>query len=403
MNMTTSPKNADYVSYPLMSSIRRPSPVLLLAVLILNLSACSENQQLADYAPDQLGPFDVGHTSLVATDAERGDRALPVDLWYPVDPGEGNDAPITIYPLAEGVGLDSEVAREDAPATAETGLSLLVFSHGYGGINTQSVKLMEALASHGFVVASPEHIGNSQASPGDDFDTAAGNRVPDVSFVIDAMFERGRNVADPLYGRLDEAQVGVIGHSFGGMTAIGVKSGWAGAEPDPRVAAIVPISAVIDGGLQGDDRSGSNAGFSAEQLARVQVPAMLIGGTEDVSVPIANNQIAFEQMTQAPVVYKADIIGATHTHFANICDIGNMLIDSGIRENMWPAIGAGALVAPYNATCTEEAFSIEEATRLLNLYAVAFFRLHLRGDGEYAGYLDKDYAAKESAVDFSKR
>ncbi|MCP4195564.1 MAG: hypothetical protein GY762_00290 [Proteobacteria bacterium] len=402
--MTTSQKNAIYVSHPLMSAIRGRSPVLLLAVLLLGLSACSENQdQWAEHPPDQLGPFDVGHTAFVATDGLRGDRALPIDLWYPVDPGGGNDASITSYPLAAGVGLDSEVAREDAPATVATGLSLLVFSHGYGGISTQSVKLMEALASHGFVIASPEHIGNSQASPGDDFDTAAGNRVPDVSFVIDAMFERGRDAEDPLYGRLDETQVGVVGHSFGGMTAIGVKSGWAGAEPDPRVAAIVPISAVIDGDLQSDQRSGSNIGFSAEQLAGVQVPTMLIGGTEDVSVPIANNQIAFEEMTLATAVYKVDVIGATHTHFANICDIGNMLIDSGIKEDIWPAMGAGALVAPYNATCTEEAFPIEEATRLASLYAVAFFRFHLRGDMEYANYLDETYAAKESAVGFSKR
>ena len=43
--------------------------------------------------------------------------------------------------------------------------SLLVFSHGYRAINTQSTDLMEALASHGFVVASPEHTGNAQGSP----------------------------------------------------------------------------------------------------------------------------------------------------------------------------------------------------------------------------------------------
>ncbi len=376
--------------------------MLLLVALILCLSACSEDQQ-TNYAPDEQGPFDVGHVAFTATDAERDDRALPIDLWYPVDPGEGNDAPITSYPLAAGVGLDSEVARENAPATGETGLNLLVFSHGYGGISTQSVKLMEALASHGFVVASPEHIGNSQAAPGDDFDTAAGNRVPDVSFVIDTVFESNRDAEDPLYGRLDEAQVGVIGHSFGGMTAIGVKAGWAGAVPDPRVAAIAPISAVIDGDLQSDDRSGSNAGFSPEQLARVEVPAMLIGGTADTSVPIANNQIAFEEMTQAPAVYKVDIIGANHTHFANVCDIGNMLIDMGMTEDKWPGLGAGALVAPYNATCTEEAFPIDEATRLTNLYAVAFFRRHLRGEEEYADYLDEAYAETEAAVDFSKR
>ena len=44
-------------------------------------------------------------------------------------------------------------------------------------------------------------------------------------------------------------------------------------------AAIAPISAVIDGTLQSDDRPSPNAGFSAEQLASIIVPVMLIAGT----------------------------------------------------------------------------------------------------------------------------
>ena len=379
---------------------------LLIALLALGLSACSDlldTEPWPDHAPDQLGPFDVGHTAFTATDAARADRALPVDLWYPADPGAGQGATVTSYPLAAGVGLDSEVAHEDIPATSQTGLGLLVFSHGYGSINTQSVRLMEALASHGFVIASPEHIGNSQGSPDDDFDTAAANRVPDVSFVIDHVLARGRDSADPLHGRLDESSIGVIGHSFGGMTAVGMKAGWAGAAPDPRVAAIAPMSAVIDGELQQDDRPSPNAGFSAEQLALVEVPVMLIGGTADENVPIANNQIAFEQLTAAPRVYKMDIIGATHTHFANVCDIGNMLIDSGLTQDMWPALGAEDLVEPYNAACAEEAFPIAEATRLTHLYAVAFFRRHLRGEKGYDNYLGARYASGEAAVSLSIR
>lgn len=262
---------------------------------------------------------------------------------------------------------------------------------------------MEALASHGFIVAAPEHTGNSQSSMTDSFDQAAANRVPDVSFLIDTMIARNRDPEDPFYGRLDERQFGVVGHSFGGMTAIGMAAGWAGAGPDPRVAAIVPISAVIDAELQETPRTGPNAGFTAEQLASITVPVMLIGGTKDESVPIENNEIAFEQMTRAPRVYKVDVIGATHTHFANICAIADLLIGIGLGPEAWPAVGAGDLVEPYRVTCGPDAMPVEEAHRLENLYTIAFFRRHLLGERGYDHYLTPEYAESEPAVHFAVR
>ena len=354
-------------------------------------------------APDSLGTFAVGHTSFVAVDADRGDRSIPIDVWYPVDPGMAGAAPAANLPLAPGIGLESDVALEDPPVSDRSDQPLVVFSHGYEGINTQSVDLMETLASHGFVVASPEHTGNSQSTPDDSFDEAAASRVPDVSFVIDTMTERSREPGDPFAGRLDEERVGVVGHSFGGMTAIGTAAGWAGAEPDPRVVAIVPISAVIDGGLQSTERSGPNAGFTADQLAGVEIPVLLMGGTEDESVPIENNDIAFEQLSAAQVVHKVAIDGATHTHFANVCTFGELLIDLGIEEAAWPDIGAADLVEPYRATCAPEVFPIDEAVRLQNLYTVAFLKRHLVGDEAYDRFLTEDFAANEPAIAFESR
>ena len=373
----------------------------LLLCCVIGLTACgdSSDQPVAPAnAPDMPGPFAVGHNSFTAIDPLRANRMLPVDVWYPAAAADAQDAPRTNYPLAPGIGLDSALAVDDLPVSAGKQQNLLVFSHGYGGINTASVVLMETLASHGFIVIAPEHTGNSQTSNDDSFDQAAANRVPDVAFLIDTMVDRGRQRGDIFYGRIDENRIGVVGHSFGGMTSVGMASGWAGADPDPRVAAIAPISAVFDAELQSDERTGPNAGFTAEQLERITIPVMLMGGTEDSNVFIQNNSIAFEQMKNSTDVYKVDIIGANHTHFANVCDIGQLLIKLGILQDSWPAIGAGDLLEPYATTCTAEAFSIVEAERLQNLYIVSFFKRHLLDDKKYDYYLSRDFAEREPAV-----
>jgi predicted dienelactone hydrolase len=185
------------------------------------------------------------------------------------------------------------------------------------------------------------------------------------------------------------------------MTAIGMASGWAGAEPDPRVTAIVPISAVIDGEMQSDERPSPNAGFTEEQLASITVPVMLIGGTEDVNVPIGNNELAFAQMVNAPHVYKVDVIGATHNHFAAICPIANTLIEFGLGPESWPGIGAEALIEPYETTCGPDVLPIEEATRLQNLYVVSFFKWHMLNASGYDRYLTQEFAETEPKIAIS--
>lgn len=354
-------------------------------------------------SPDELGPFIVGHASFTPVDASRDDRSLRTEVWYPVDETDTSGVLRTEYDLIPGFGLQSEVAYDDLPVSDRAAQTLIVFSHGYGGINIQSIDLMESLASHGFVVVSPEHTGNAQDSMTDDFDQAAANRVPDVSFLIDTMMARSADAADDFYDRLDPDEVGVIGHSFGGMTAIGSAAGWAGAQPDPRVVAIAPISAVIDGDLQSDEREGDNSGFADSELATIDVPVLLVGGTEDVDVPIENNQLAFDGLSNAPVVYKVDVVGANHTHFANVCDIGDLMIEMGLDQDSWVALGAEDLIIPYETTCGPDAFPVAEAIRLSTLYAVAFFKHHIHGEAGYGDYLTTDHAKQEPDVVFSLR
>ncbi|MEC9465428.1 MAG: hypothetical protein VX834_06575 [Myxococcota bacterium] len=376
----------------------------MLLVMLSGFVACGDGNSDESLArPDALGEFGVGHTTFTAVDSARDDRPLLMDVWYPTDTVADPTVADVSYALSPLFGLESDIAVSEAPVSNRSEQTLLVFSHGYGGIHLQAIELMETLASHGFIVASAEHTGNAQASNTDSFDVAASNRVPDVSFVIDTMLARNADSADLFFGRIRSEGVGVLGHSFGGMTTLGSVAGWAGAPADPRVAAIAPMSAVIQADLQQTERTSPHAGFTPEQLQGIEVPAMLIGGTLDEDVWIENNEVGFERMTSAPSLYKVDIAGATHTHFTNVCTIGSMLIELGLTRDMWPTIGAADLEVPYEDTCSEGAFPVSEVNRLLNVYVVSFFRHHLLGHTGYQQYLTQDYAEGEPAIELTLR
>ena len=92
-------------------------------------------------------------------------------------------------------------------------------------------------------------------------------RVADVQFVIDALLADPR-VLPPL-AAVDATQVAVVGHSYGGFTALAV----AGVEtPDPRIRGVA--------GLQPFARS-----LSRKVIARIAVPTMLIVGALDQTCP----------------------------------------------------------------------------------------------------------------------
>ncbi|MCC6763773.1 MAG: hypothetical protein IT293_03840 [Deltaproteobacteria bacterium] len=370
-------------------------------------------------APGAAGPWAVGHRSLVSVDGSRSNgrrciggtkngrecaadsqcpagacsvgRYLPFEAWYPVDAPDAY-GPFTGYSLSGIASLDSDLAHENAPVSNASARPLVVFSHGSGGIAIQSVRLMERLASHGFVVVAPSHTGNttadSTAVPPTSVAPAQAllDRVPDVSFVITHMTTLAATPADPFFGRVDGADVGVAGHSFGGFTALAVKSGYQGIPPDPRVQAIMPIAP-------------ASSTITDAELGNVAVPTLFMTGTLD---PLLSEEARAAGLIQSsPFNYRADVVGAVHTHFANICDIANALIAAGFAPASWPSLGAGALVAPYNATCIPPAFPIDEATRLQNLYAAAFFRRHLLGQTIYDPYLTTAYAtANEPDIDF---
>ncbi len=106
---------------------------------------------------------------------------------------------------------------------------LVVASHGLAGDRKGFAIIAEHLASHGFAVAALDHPGSDRAqfqallegradeiaSP-----TEFSDRPRDVSFLLDELTRLNNDSNSPIANRLDLDKIGIIGHSFGGYTAL---------------------------------------------------------------------------------------------------------------------------------------------------------------------------------------
>jgi predicted dienelactone hydrolase len=378
----------------------RRSLVRSLALLALFAFASAAEAGRPRYAdPNDYGPFGVGHTLVHFVDAARGDRTLRTEIWYPVDPEDAVGEPAFYDFQFFGLGLTSPIAIEEAEITSTGWLPMVIFSHGSCGPSWQSTPLVEALASHGMIVVAPNHAGNSvndclgTGNP-DPFEEVARNRPLDVSFLIDAMLARVADPDDFFYVRVDPRRIGVAGHSFGGYTALAMAAGLDRPDlgiqlaPDPRVRAIAPIAPAS--GL-----------FSDAELASIEVPMLLLSATEDTTTPVVTNTTRPWDLAGSRPLYRADVDGAGHLHFANLCDIAQALLDFGVHE-----AGVAQLLGAedYYATCGSGAFPIAEARRIQSFYVTAFFKRHLWWDGRYDPFLAPDWAlAHEPDVLYSTK
>jgi predicted dienelactone hydrolase len=325
--------------------------------------------------PADLGPWAVGRDTFQVVDPSRDDRTLTVDVWYPVDDGDAAGPP-SAYDLIFAA-IESAVAFDAPPASAAGPFPLLVFSHGNGGIRFQSFFLMEHLASHGFVVAAPDHAGNTALDiliPGTPFETR--DRPLDVSLVITRMLERNAAPGDAFEGRVDPDRIGVAGHSFGGFTTIAMGAGFEDVPPDPRVQALMPMSPV-------------STAFSQAAIANIGVPVLLVGGTADTTTPIdPQTEYAWASLGVRPR-YRVDVLEAGHNSFTNICQIGDALLDAGLPPDI-----LAFLLGNLEEGCSPDLIAIERAHELTNLYATAYLKRNLEGDPRYSRYLTRATARK---------
>jgi len=264
---------------------------------------------ISEYDPFVRGRFPVGVRTIQALDAHRR-REFSCEVWYPAtEQNAGQDlAPDTqdLFAAPSG-GLRRQFAVRGA--AAEPGpYPLILFSHSSGGNRLQSTFLCTHLASHGYFVAALDHSemvapelarkdNESVEQKAARVEAWIENRVPDICFLLDRMLSDSDFQAN-----IDAGAIGMVGHSFGGWTAL------AAPEVERRIRAVV---ALAPGGS-----SQPKPGIIPAKLAFAwgrDVPTMYLVAENDVCLPIEG---MFEIFERTPAKKQMLILSrADHMHF----------------------------------------------------------------------------------------
>jgi dienelactone hydrolase len=277
-----------------------------------------------DYNPFLRGSFPVGVITQELHDSER-DRILPTEIWYPAtDEYQGQDLAEETQDKYSIIGIPgSQEAVRDAKRREGT-FPLIIFSHGYGGFNRISSHLCCHLASHGYIVVSPNHVGNTimdmvkltnktEQELMNLLTQVFLDRPKDIFFLIDCVLENNASIpSDVITGE----NVGVTGHSFGGWTTL------MAASQDERISTILPIASA---GGAAQDPAEENPFYDALDLNwKHEINTLYIAADKDNQVPIASIYDLFDR-TQEPkrmVVLK----NADHMHLTAFSEVAHELI-----------------------------------------------------------------------------
>lgn len=274
----------------------------------------------------ELGPNPVGNARIEMVD-RTGARTLPVELWYPAvesaraaaatgqpmeafEAGTSNEAALATMVSASPTSCLRATVRSalDVDAAASPALfPVVVFSHCHDCTRFDIAEVCERLASHGIVVAAPDHVGNTAW---DDPPAAVGSaflavRVSDVSSVLDRLLDAAAaEMPATLRGRIDPARAAVMGHSFGAATTGPVVAS------DDRFVAALAIAAPVRllGGVDEAD---------------IHVPYLFLLAQEDNSIGSGGNSlIRGDYAALTTPAWLAEVAGAGHWSFSDIAGLG---------------------------------------------------------------------------------
>ncbi len=187
---------------------------------------------------------------------------------------EANQNHANSYKTSKIAGLD--VAIWEAKDLSKPA-PLVIFSHGFGGVNVQSKFIMQALADKGYLVMAPNHRDahglTAGLQPAMSFQKSAQwsdkvyiDRHDDIVLLFTALKKD-----HDWKGRIDWSKVALCGHSLGGYTVLALAGAWPSWKQN-GIKAILALSPYCQPFVINGD------------LANMGIPVMYQGGTRDFGI-----------------------------------------------------------------------------------------------------------------------
>jgi predicted dienelactone hydrolase len=273
---------------------------------------------------------------------------------------------------------------------------IAIVSHGFGAVKEDFLFLNQHLASHGYVVMAPDHVGSDlsyrQEFLGGRLNTLLSpiefvNRPQEISFLIDEL-ERLVAQSPDWAAQLDLSRIAAIGDSLGSATVMAL----AGAALDQnrlvevcdRNTLILNFSLYLQCRARflppksytlADPRitaaiAAHNLGagiYSPESMGQIEVPLLMVSGNADIVAPVVTERFA-------PFIW----LDAEPRYLA--------LLQIGTHFSSKPP-GEGAGDVPSLLTGDHR----DVGSTYFRALATAFLGAHLQGQDQYRPYLTAAY------------
>ncbi len=273
--------------------------------------------------------YNIGHSYVVLTDQLRSDRKVPVDIYYPV--GSRNDD------LTDG--------RQNKPM-----FPVVCFAHGYLMSSEAYSNIQEMLVPEGIIMLFPRTCKGLFPS----------HRLfaEDLAFVMNETKRLRNDPSSVLYEITDTIRC-LMGHSMGGGAL------FLAANMISDLSAVTALSPF-------------DTNPSAKQAASsVQVPALLITGSNDCITPVAKHQQPIYEMSASLDKTSIVILGGTHCQMGSVnsaCNLGERL--AGCRAGI----------------------SRDEQHMILGRYLIPWLKYYLKGDINAGAEFDALLSTDKSVV-----
>ncbi len=332
-------------------------------LVALSLGACGGPAVTPDRSVEALGTYAVATSRLELA----GAQPLEVQAWYPTEasPTEIAISSLEAEPhraayadlLAKASNCPTRtlsVAVDGAPAAGA--FPVVLFSHCHSCTRLSNASVALRLASHGFVVLAVDHVGDTL------WDQLAGTPGSLDSEMLERrvdQLERAIDVPSPLLASADFTRMGVLGHSFGGVTAGRI------AQLDTRIQAAASLAAPMENPL-----------IPGVTLAELTQPLMFLVAVEDNSITEFGNRFIRDNYDDAPgVAWKLEVADAGHWSVSDLV---------GLVDLFAPGCGEGTRQTDDTAFTYLDPATGRSVTAA---YVTAFFRATLQDDAGARAYL----------------